>query len=184
METLIPDASSEITICENCRSQQSNEKKFCSSCSFPVQGTDEEKSSFRLRLSSRKRFLKDAEQKTRSATTMIYVAAGLFFVSGLITFFATDDFAILLVNLVICVVYLILAVWSSRNAFAAILTALLIYLTIQLINVMTIPGSLFSGIIIKIVIIAAFVKGIKAALEAKGLLVELEKIGGVSNGDR
>ena len=115
---------------------------------------------------------------------MIYVAAGLFFVSGLITFFATDDFAILLVNLVICVVYLILAVWSSRNAFAAILTALLIYLTIQLINVMTIPGSLFSGIIIKIVIIAAFVKGIKAALEAKGLLVELEKIGGVSNGDR
>lgn len=115
---------------------------------------------------------------------MIYVAAGLFFVSGLITFSATDDYATLLVNLVICVIYLILAVWSSRNPFAAILTALLIYLTIQLINVMTIPGSLFSGIIIKIVIIAAFVKGIRAALEARGLLAELQKLGGIPNGYR
>ena len=177
METLTPDTPSGITICENCRNHQSIEKKFCSSCSFPVQGTDEEKYNFRLRLSSRKRLLKDAEGRMKSARTMIYVAAGLFLVSGLIAFFTSDDYATLLVSLIICVVYLILAVWSSKNSFAAILTAMIIYLTIQLINVIAAPESLFSGIILKIIIIVAFAKGIKAALEAKNLLGQLDKLG-------
>lgn len=141
-----------------------------------MQGTDEEKYNFQLRLSSRKRLLKDAEDRTKSARTMIYVAAALFFVSGLITFSAADDYATLLVSLVICVVYLILAVWSSRNSFAAILTALVIYLTIILINAIAEPESLFSGIILKVIIIVAFAKGIKAALEAKKVLEQLDKI--------
>ncbi len=174
----VPD----VITCENCSATHASDKKFCSDCSFPMQGTEAEKTSFRLTLGSRKRLLKDAEEKIKSARTMIYVAAGLFFVSGLITYAVSDDVGTLLVNFVICLLYLILAAWSSRNAFGAILTAFTIYITVQVVNAFVDPATILSGIILKVILIAAFVKGIRSAIDARNLMRELEKFKAVPNG--
>ena len=174
----------DVITCENCNATHAPDKKFCSECSFPIQGTQEEKTSFRLTVGSRKRLLKDAEDKIKSAKTMIYVAAAVFLVSGLIFYAISNDVGILLVNLVISLVYLILAAWSKTNAFGAIVTAFAIFVTIQVVNVFADPTSIFSGIIIKIILIAAFVKGIRSAIDARNLLRELEKLKAVPNGSR
>lgn len=171
------DESNEMAVtCENCGTVGETTKKFCSKCSFPTGGTEEEKTSFRLLVSSRKRFLEVANDKTKRAKIVIYILAGIFFVFGLVIGFLSDDFETMIVNLFLSVLFLVLAAWSNRNPFGAILTAFIIYLTIQVANVFIDPATLLQGIIIKIVVIAAFVKGIRSANEAQGYLKELEKL--------
>lgn len=48
---------------------------------------------------------------------------------GLINLLAQDDVASFVANLVLCLTYLILAAWATKNPFAAILTAFVLYLT-------------------------------------------------------
>jgi hypothetical protein len=173
---MLEPAALETVSCENCNTPNSINQKFCSSCSFPIAGTDEEKTKFRLTVSSRKRLLEDAKDKMKSAKTIIYIIAGLVFVTGLYQGLANDDFVTMIVNLIICLIYLILAAWSTKNPFGAILTAFIIYLTLNVVNAFFDPVTLVQGIILKIFFIAAFVKGIRSANEAKGYLAELEKL--------
>lgn len=162
--------------CENCHAVNHSRSNFCVECSFPIGGTEEEKTSFRLTVSSRKRFLSDARDKIRSAKNVIFVLAGIFFLFGLYTGFGLDDFPTMIVNLFLCVVYLVLAAWCSRNPLGAILTAFIIYATLMVVNLVIDPTTLFQGIIMKCIIIAALVKGMRSAQEAKGYLSELQNL--------
>jgi len=116
-----------------------------------------------------------AEKKIKTAKIYIYVLAALVFVSGLVYGFAKDDFVLMIVNLCISLLYLIMAAWSDKNPFGAILTTFIIYITLILLNAFLDPSSLFSGWLIKILVIGAFVKAIQSAKEAQGLLADLEK---------
>lgn len=169
------DQTLESVVCENCKASNDWQKKFCSQCSFPIGGNEDEQRSFRLIVSSRKRLLDDAKNKIKSAKTIIYVLAGIFVVFGLITGFAQDDYYTMVVNLVLSLVFLILAAWSEKNPFGAILTAFIIYVTVHITNAFADPATIAQGIIIKIFFIAAFVKGIRSAQEAQAYLKELEK---------
>lgn len=161
--------------CENCGSQVLETIKFCSSCSFPVGGSEDDKRSFRLTVGSKKQQVKEAEGKIKTCKTIIYVLAGIVFLTGLLAGFSQDDFALMIVNLCISLLYLILAAWSEKNPFGAILTAFIIYVTLILINFFAEPASLFQGIFLKVFFIVAFVKGVRSAKEAKDILDELEK---------
>jgi len=168
-------SQSAFSACDNCKAENSSDKKFCPGCSFPVGGTEEEQRSFRLLVSSRKRMLSDANDKIKSAKYIIYFLAGIFFVFGLLAGFLNDDFPTLVINLFMCILYLIFAAWSTKNPFGAILTAFIVYITLQVVNAFVEPTSLASGIIIKIFVVAALVKGIRSARDAQEYLKELEK---------
>ena len=162
--------------CEHCNAYNDAGRKYCSQCSFPIEGTEDEKRSFRLTVSSRKRFLDDARSKIKNARIVIHVLAGLFFLVGLFMGFGADDFVAMIANLFLCVIYLVLAVWCSQNPLGAILTAFIIYLTLMVVNVLIDPATLFQGVIIKFFVIAGLVKGIRSAQEAKGYLKELQNL--------
>ncbi|HEY4656745.1 MAG TPA: hypothetical protein VIH22_19645 [Cyclobacteriaceae bacterium] len=168
--------STSLVDCEHCYASNEYGRKFCSQCSFPIGGTEEEKTSFRLVVSSRKRFLDDAKDKIKSAKTVIYILAGLFFVFGLVIGFVMDDFATMVANLSLTVIYLVLAAWCTRNPFGAILTAFILYVTLQVVNVLIDPATLIQGFVIKFFVIVALVKGIRSAHEAQGYLRELQNL--------
>lgn len=161
--------------CENCKAISDSTKKFCPQCSFPIGGTEDEKRSFRLMVSSRKRLLEDANDKIKSAKYIIIGLSCFILLQGLFQGFFRDDFATMIANLCISLVYLILAAWCNKNPFGAILVAFIIYATIILINAFFDPATLVNGIILKVVFIVAFVKGIQSAKEANRYLAELEK---------
>src|SRR5688572_25611242 len=92
--------------CENCSATVSNSQKFCSQCSFPANGSDSEKQSFRLHVSSRKRFLSDAEDKIKSSKYIMFGLAGIFLAVGLWVGFGADDSEAMVVNIFCCIVYL------------------------------------------------------------------------------
>lgn len=175
METLTETLGTSSVPCENCQSLNSSSQKFCSQCSFPIGGTDEEKQIFRSTVRSRKWLLNEAEKKIKTAKTIIFILAGLFVIVGLIAGFGLDSFPDMVANIVLALVFLILAAWAEKNPFGAILTALILYLTLVVINLFIDPASLFSGIILKIIFIGAFVKGIRSAQDAQEYLKALEK---------
>jgi hypothetical protein len=179
-----PEASATI-VCENCSAQNDASLKFCPQCSFPLAGTQDEKREFHMHIGTQKRLLKESQQKINQARNIIFIAAGLTLVIGLIAGFGTDEgFEVMIVSIVLCLIYLILAAWCNSNPFGAILTALILYVTIQLINAFFDPTTLFQGIILKIIFIAGFVKGIRSAQEAQRSISELEKLKAAPVGDR
>ena len=95
--------------------------------------------------------------------------------TGLILFFTQDDIASLVAYGVICILYLGLAAWCSSNPLGAILTAFIIYITLQVVYVFFNPISIVSGIIWKIIFIGTFIKAIRSASAARGYMRELEK---------
>jgi len=172
--TELPDAS--LSACENCQTLNSTQQKFCTQCSFPIGGTDEERQIFRSTITSRKWLLNEAESRVRSAKTIIYVLAGIFILFGLYRGFGQDSFPDMVVNIVLAIVFLIFAAWAEKNPFGAILTAFILYLTVQVVNAFVEPSTIFSGIILKVIFIGAFIKGIRSAQEAKEYMKELDKV--------
>lgn len=180
MDVIFEKSSPEPSVCENCSASVVSTQKFCSQCSYPANGSEEEQRNFRLHVSSRKRFLSDAQDKIKSSKIIIFGLAGLFFIVGLIMGFGSDDFVSMVTNIFLCIVFLILAAWCTHNPFGATLTALIIYGTILVVNAFADPTTILSGIILKVIIITALVKGIRSAQEAQKYLSELEKLKAVS----
>ena len=176
-------AEQTTNICENCSISANASHKFCPNCGFPIGGMEQEKASFRLTVRSRQRFLKDANKQIKNAKYIIYALAGLFLLVGLFQGFAADDFGGMIVNLVLSLMYLILASWADKNAFGAILTAFIVYITVHIINGIIDPLTIFQGLLMKVIFIGAFVKGIQSALEANRLMNELEKFKAVPIGE-
>lgn len=75
--------------------------------------------------------------------------------------------ALLVANGLLGVVFLALVVWAGRNAFAAVLTGLVLYLSLQLAAIAMNPLNLVSGIFLKAIIIAVLVGGIRAGLQQR-----------------
>ena len=176
MDAISESVDPQSLICENCSAPVLNTQKFCSQCSFPENGTSDEKRVFRTQVNSRKRFIRDAQEKVKSTKVIMFVLAGLFLVVGIYMGFGSDDFAGMVTNTFLCLVFLILAAWCTHNPFGATLTALIIYCTLLVFNAFVDPSTIVSGIVIKVAIIATLVKGIRSAQQAQQYLKELEKI--------
>jgi di/tricarboxylate transporter len=169
----LPETTS--IVCDNCRAENPSTQKFCSSCSYPISGSLEERQQFVATIGKHKLLIKRAKEQISNAKIIIYLIAGFTFLAGLFGYFKYEDFTLLIVNIFMCLLYLIMAAWADKNPFAAILTAFIIYITVILINAVVSPGSLFSGIIWKVIFIAAFIKAIRSAQAAQESMNELEK---------
>jgi len=56
-----------------------------------------------------------------------------------------------------------MAYWSQKKPFAALLSALLLYLMVIAINAIVEPTTIFKGILIKIIILSFLIKGVSSA---------------------
>lgn len=70
-------------------------------------------------------------------------------------------------NVVLSVGFVGLAIWAGRNAFAAVLTGLVLYVCLILASAAVAPITLVQGIVIKVIIIGLLVGGIRAALRQR-----------------
>ena len=80
-----------------------------------------------------------------------------------------EPMGVLLVNMVLAAVMAVLAWWGRRAPLAAVLLATATYAVVLVANAIADPATIGQGIIVKIIIIAFLVKGIKAALALRAL---------------
>lgn len=74
---------------------------------------------------------------------------------------------VLVVNLILCALMLVLAWWSKAKPLPAILIATAIFAVVQVLGAIIDPKTLAQGIIVKIIIVAVLVRGIKGALSLR-----------------
>jgi hypothetical protein len=73
---------------------------------------------------------------------------------------------ILVVNLLLAAIMVVLAWWSKQRALPAILIATAIFVVVQVTAAIVDPKTLMQGIIMKAVVIAVLIRGIKGAISA------------------
>jgi hypothetical protein len=75
----------------------------------------------------------------------------------------------LAVNIGLTIAFLGLWFWAKRNVLAASVTALLLFITVILVNAAIEPGTIYQGIIVKVLFIAALARAIGAAQQERRL---------------
>jgi len=73
------------------------------------------------------------------------------------------------INYFLAIVMLVIFKWSKTSPFSAFVTALSIYAGVIVLNAIIDPTTIIQGVIIKILVIGALIKGIKAAIPTRGL---------------
>jgi len=73
------------------------------------------------------------------------------------------------VNIALAAIYLGLFYWARRNALAATVTALILFITVYAISAVLEPKTLYQGILIKILFVAALAGAISAAQRERRL---------------
>ena len=77
---------------------------------------------------------------------------------------AWEPWSILWINMILATMMIGLAIWARRSPLPAVLIATATYLVVIVASGIADPRSLGQGWIIKLIVIAFLVKGIKAAL--------------------
>lgn len=166
-----------VDFCTCCTIKLNENDFYCNSCGYPIQGTEEEQKNYIANRSIKEFDLQDFHKNIKSATNSLYWVAGIFALGALLTTFNLPNQEDIVPHLIIYIIlisaFLALAVWGKQKPLPALISGLSLFIIIQIVNTIFDPVTLFSGIILKIVIIAYLVKGIKAALEADKIKKEL-----------
>lgn len=175
MNENVDSASQEITnlnasqnesiVCGYCVKNNNLEDNFCQFCGYPIKGSDQEQKSFLAGITVSKIDLGEAEKNIRLARNYIYALSGFTLLSSLVSLFIHEDVTTFVVNAVLAIIYGGLGYWANNKAFAAILTAMILYFTINILNAFVDPVTIFQGIIFKVIIVALLIKGLRAGME-------------------
>lgn len=177
IQNTFPESSPQKTSCSNCTENIAIGEVFCPNCGFPENGTEKERNKFESRINAKKNLLREVEREVkRGRNTLIFLGI-LNGLAGLYYGFILEEIAVCVAQIIVAIIYLVLSTWVKKQPFGALLSALILYLTIVLLLAVIEPISLASGIVWKIVIIGFLVKGIKSGHETRNIYRELEDLG-------
>jgi len=162
--------------CPDCGSANNQSSKYCVACGYPVLGTDEERKKFKSNKAVKKISLEEYDGKIKSAKTTLFVISGFTAVFGTILALVGNEgneVLLIVINLFLAGIYLALGFWCAKKPFAAILSGLIIYVSLIIVNGVAEPKTIAQGIIMKGIIIAYLIKGLKSAKEAEAIKKEL-----------
>ncbi|HTL10505.1 MAG TPA: hypothetical protein VL307_19655 [Chitinophagaceae bacterium] len=159
--------------CRSCRAYARVTDNYCMDCGFPLRGTPEEQRDFIEIRRGHEMEMDLLRSKIVAARNTLFVLGGFFLVYGLMTpaFKRADEntAAILVSNLSVALMFVLLGVWASTKPVASIVSGMVLYLLLQLINFLASPSAIFHGIILKIIIASFLVKGLRSAWTAEKL---------------
>ena len=167
----------QITNCAACFNQVNENDAFCTSCGYPLKGSEEEQKNFIMEKNTKEIYLEEENRQIKKSGYALYYIAAATFLSGLILYGTSKNAdvknTVLLINTILAAIYAALGFWSKNKPLAAIISGSALFALIFILNAVTNPLSIFSGIILKIFIVVNFVRGIQSALRADKLRKEL-----------
>lgn len=166
----------DLTVCHHCkRPELKADEVFCPNCGFPQKGSESDHRKFIATFNVNQRFQDDYKKSINKARNILFILAGLNLVAGLLMgVLIQTDIAMLISSVILAGIYLGLGLWSRTKPFPAIITGLIVYITIIVISAMIEPMSIVSGIIWKVIIISGFIYGYKGAKEGEEIKEQME----------
>jgi len=164
-------------ICKQCHSTGLiASEKFCPNCGYPQNGDEKERTVYLRTLAWKSKQLNKHLKAVRTSRTVMYVLAVINTFFGIFYFFRDDySIATLLTGIFAGIIYLLLAKWTYKEPFAAILTGLMTYLIFVANTMLAEPTSLLSGFLFKFFFIASFMYGFKGVKNAKMTQLEINR---------
>jgi hypothetical protein len=174
METTLNETTATLS-CRSCQFLNTEDAAYCSECGYPFNAIPEDRDRFIQQRDYSKFLLTELNQKIKKVQNMLFILAGLFGVVGIFMFFSNQEnpAALLIVYLIIGGIYTGLGFYTKKQPLAAIVSAFCLYLLLMILDAIEDPVTIFKGIIIKIIIIGTFIKGVKAANEAQKIKGQL-----------
>ncbi len=164
----------DLSSCYYCNSSPLTEAiVFCPSCGFPQRGLEDDQKKFITNKRILLIQLEGMHDKVKKARNALFITAGVMLLSYGIAFTQLGA-SVMIEGGIVCGAFVGFGFWANKNPFPAVLTGLIFLLTLFVLTTIANPETIFSGIIIRIAIIAALVYGLKAALQAKKFKAELE----------
>ena len=117
------------------------------------------------------------DKHIRNARKMLFIVAGLNLI-GLAAFIPVDDSVKLVAVafvVLIAAIFVLLAVWTKKRPYTALLTALIFYSVLQVLGAILQPSSIFQGWIWKIIIIVLLINGLRNGKESQNMMDALGK---------
>ena len=161
----------EAALCGSCYNKVNDNDAFCDNCGYPIKGTLAEQQAFVDNKMVKEIDLEDYKAKIINAGNKLFWVAAIFALGGFFLFATSKDDGETKVNgLIVCLVisfiFVALGAWSRKKPLAALISGAALYGIVIILAAIANPLSIISGIIWKIIIIGAFIKGIQAAIEA------------------
>ncbi|MCA9621033.1 MAG: hypothetical protein KC731_18550 [Myxococcales bacterium] len=144
--------------CRACGDALAVDAKFCDGCGARVL-SDEEHYELTQRL----------EPQMAKGRTWIGAIAILYVLGGVVLYLMNEEISVLVVNFVLAAIQAGLWLWSKRSLLPAAITALVLYVSIQLLNAVLEPESIARGMLVKILFLLALGRAIQAGIEARRL---------------
>jgi hypothetical protein len=167
----------ETTTCSSCFFNIDQNDTFCTNCGYPLKGSETDQKDFMMLKSYKEINLREAMTQVKRASYALYYIAGATMIMGLIAYSTNNDAgvknSVLIMNTILALIYAAMGFWSTRKPLTAIISGASLYALVFILNAVTNPISIASGIIFKIFIVVYFARGIKAAIEADKLKKEL-----------
>jgi hypothetical protein len=119
------------------------------------------------------------DKNIRQARNTIFVVAAIQFIFGLISMFMVEEVAAKWITFglaaLIAAIFVALALWTKKKPYTAILSALIIYCLLIVMDVVDNPMSIFKGVIIKVLVIIYLARGLNNAKETQQMQKALGK---------
>ena len=162
--------SSTTEPCYACNTIVSTNDPFCAGCGYPLKGTDFNKNTFLANRDNIHIDLDEFHKKLKRASKSLFYIAGFFAFGLLVTLLLNKTAADLLtatiiIYLILILMFVALGFFSRKKPLASIVSGLVLYIIIQIINFIDNPATIASGIIVKILIIGYLINGIRSAID-------------------
>jgi hypothetical protein len=135
--------------------------KFCPHCGYPQNGTEEERGTFLREKGREQQRASISHDRVNKARNALFWVAGL----NMIPYIILGEPVYIVVGLVISLMFVGLALWSRKQPYPAILTALALYVLLILLAAIENPVSIFSGIIVKVLVLSALFYALRSLKE-------------------
>lgn len=167
-----------LALCAECGARATAEDLCCTTCGTALLASDAEVAEQHRRIEQLRKQGRTAEQRRQSAelgdnveraSEVLLMLAVVFGTFGVVPeLIATREGAVITscaINLGLAVGFVALYFWSKRKPLPAVITALCIYLAVQIGDFLMDPRLLFSGAAVKLMVCSALLLGIRSALK-------------------
>ncbi len=162
--------------CSKCSTLLLENDTFCSNCGYPEKGTDKEKNYYEYKIKLKKDVIKDAQGKLKGVKILLIIIAVINLLFGL--YYLTEDATFFdgLAGLIAAFVFTGCAFWVEKQPLVGVLAGFGFWILLQLVAIFVDPANIFSGIILKIIFIGIFIKGIVSAKDAEKYTKQLKEM--------
>ena len=124
-------------------------------------GSDEEREAFVHRALRRRAQEDDVNKKVRRTRNWLFAVGAISFLPYAIT----GEAAMIISGLIVAMLFCGLAFWTRTEPYPALLTALVLFVALNLLAAADDPINLTQGIILKVILIGGMISSMKGLLE-------------------